>query len=88
MEKEYIVARKQYINEIKNRGSAVACNVPFMSDSDWKQAVELVHKRGPLSPVDQILYKQQHDHFALSHFLDLVFELELAYGTIKDLSHE
>ena len=88
MDKELKVARDEYINKVKRRGNNVVCNSPFMSDAVWKQAVDLVYKRGPLSTTQMILFKQELETFARKHFLDLVFDLEIAYGTIAALSDE
>jgi len=61
------------------------CSDSFMSDADWAEAVEIVHKKGPVTPAEMFIYKRKYDEFAGRHLVDLVFELEIAYTVIQHL---
>ncbi len=79
------ITQNDYINHVKTRGGNIVCNNPFMSDEDWKQALSIAHKRGPLPLVEGIRFEKELTAFAKGHFIDFVFELELAYAAIAAL---
>ena len=79
-----------YIEEAKRdaqkRGNLSLISPSSITDEDWATANSLIRKRGPLSEAEMLVFRYEHDSFALSHFLDLFFECERLYCIINNMA--
>lgn len=74
------------IEDAEKRSPRILASPSHLSDADWAEAVAITRMKGPLSPVEGILYMSRHDHFAKTHFLGLVFECERLHEIIRQLA--
>ena len=83
---------QEVLDDADRRGTYLLSSPSHLTDADWKDITEIAHTYWPnpkeITVAQKMAFMQRHDHAAIGHFLDFVFELERVYSILNWLKDE